>query len=87
MVALVAVVLGLGVLWFWLVGHWFARLLAFPLLALAIGACIGGILEQFLQPQDKPISALIAVLVGGFLGWHLSGLPIRFWRKREVQEV
>jgi hypothetical protein len=56
MVALLSTCLGLGVLYFWLLGHWFARILAFLIFAALFGM-IGGSLCAHI---DSDISATVA---------------------------
>ena len=64
------ILIGLGIavvlLYFWLIGHWFARVLVFLLFTfcgLVLGQLAGGI-------------------AAGAIGWFVSGIPIyvRKWR-------
>lgn len=70
---------GLGVFYFWLKGHWFARILAFIFLVPTIVVCAG----KSMSPVDWPYAAafLISAVV---ISWLISGLPIYFmaWRLR-----
>ena len=82
MVALIAVVLALGVLWAWLAGHWFARVLVgivlMPLVPLALAAAIWGILQQAHATEHVMQGAAIAAgILGVPLAWWIVKAPRR----------
>lgn len=71
-------ILAVALLYFWLVGSWFARILTFllliPVITLAIMAAI----------HDPPLSLLhvLIAVVAGVAAWFVSGLPEYYWRRR-----
>jgi len=73
---LIGLVLALVLLYFWLLGHWFARVVMF--LALA---AIFGLLGALFTGMDGPPAqnhAVIGILIGAALAWPVSGIPI-YW--------
>jgi hypothetical protein len=60
MVILLAVILALALLYFWLIGHWFARVVMFLL-------CVGyGLL----------LGEIVGGVIAGAIGWFASGIPV-----------
>jgi hypothetical protein len=80
---LLGLVLAAGLLYFWLLGHWFARVLVFlgliPVLGLLVVGLIGGGLH------DGPVEIFVGAIGGGVAGWFVSGLPIYYWRRQFAQ--
>ena len=69
---LIGLVVAAALLYFWLVAHWFARLLVFLLLGaglLTIGALIA----------EPPANILFAVF-GVVAAWYVAGIPTYYWR-------
>jgi hypothetical protein len=85
MVVLVCVVLFLGVLYWWLVGHWFARVvMLFPLAALLgfLGLWAGAAVERV--PGASALG-LMGCGAGFIAAWFASGIPIYYHRYRTRQ--
>jgi hypothetical protein len=76
------VLLALALLYFWLIGHWFARVLvAIGLFALFGSALIIGASISRYDPSGGGAFGII----GGFgllVAWPLASLPIIYWRRR-----
>lgn len=71
---LAGLALGAALLYYWLVGHWFARVLMFIVLeAIALGLIVLGLLWP-------GFFVLAAILMG--LAWWIASLPIAYWRKQ-----
>jgi hypothetical protein len=68
---LIGLVLAAGVLWAWLAGHWFGRVLAFIVFAAVLAAIVGGLISGSLD-QINPFGAII----GAVAAWFVSGIPI-----------
>ena len=65
-----------ALLYFWLLGHWFARVLMCILLVL-VGVFIG------LANMDRhPEGAALLTLIGAGVGWAAGSAPVWYWRKR-----
>jgi hypothetical protein len=80
---LIGLLLGIALLYFWLVGHWFARVLM--LLALApLFAFIGCVLFVGI-PGATPIAITIGGMIGAGLAWPVASLPTYHWRRRGRQ--
>ena len=85
MVFLIGAALAAAVLYLWLRGHWFARVLVF------LGLLLPGVLV-FATPavwsgfSSMPGSIVPVWVLGGIAAWFVSGLPIyiRRWRFRFI---
>jgi hypothetical protein len=79
---LIGVGVGLALLWTWLRGWWFARLIVFLGLAIC-GLFIGGSLSS---APGVPVLGNPAGILGGLLGvavaWPLASLPTYYWRRQ-----
>lgn len=85
---IVGLLLFLVLLYFWLLTHWFARIIVFIVFAIILGF-IGWAGGTSLQMQGQSSSgggvAILGVLFlfgGVALAWPLSGLPLYYWRRR-----
>jgi hypothetical protein len=102
MVILIAVVLCVGLLYFWLVGHWFARVLVFLALMVLFGmiafATMNAVLEGVLRDPlpdwwrrtpkwIMPVSVLLGLVIGPVAGWFASMIPTYYWRHRGVMRA
>lgn len=73
---IVAVVVGLALLYLWLAGHWFGRVLAFVAWGAAFTFLAGAIAEG-----RGAIG--IPLFLGGWVGaWFLAKAPSIYWNKR-----
>jgi len=70
--------LALALLYFWLIGHWFARVVMFLLLAV-VGFIAGAALASA-SPNPPTFALVLFGLIGAALAWPLSGIPIYYWR-------
>lgn len=76
-------------LYFWLRGHWFVRVLVFPIFAVTLGF-VGYLIGAALQnnpvphPEQTQILGIIGMLAGLVAAWPVSGLPIRHRRRRAM---
>jgi len=76
---LIGVALGVALLYFWLLAHWFARVLVFLLAA----PCLGFILATIMPPWSvTPHADLnpLGFLIGFVAGWWLAAAPTYYWR-------
>ena len=71
---IIGLVLGAALLYFWLLGHWFARVLVFPLFA--------GCLAFFAALTHDPVACYAILLAALLAAWFLAGLPIYYRRYR-----
>ena len=62
----------LALLYFWLAGNWFARLLVFLMLA---ALAIVGIADK--QPDHEIIALIVAATM-----WPVASIPTYYWRQR-----
>jgi len=80
---LVGLCLGLVLLYYWLLGHWFARvvtlILFVPLFALG-GAALFGSIATTAQPP--PGLVILGALIGAALAWPVSSIPIYWLRSK-----
>jgi uncharacterized membrane protein YfcA len=79
MVALVWVAAALAVLYFWLAGHWFARVLAFLGFVVVLGLVGGEVMTH--AGGELPI-VVFGVCVGAGLAWFIASLPTYYWRAK-----
>jgi Protein of unknown function (DUF3050) len=75
--------IGIGVavvlLYYRLLGHWFARVLTFLAFAMSLGflgACYA----------HDPIAALFGMTVGGTAAWFLAAIPAYYWLRRFMED-
>lgn len=87
MAHIAALLLILALFYFWLIGHWFARILMFPIFVAVFGLAS---LWLYGQVPDHGGSGL-QLIVGGFGlalstygAWEISGVPVVYWRRRAV---
>lgn len=84
------IIIGLGaalaLLYFWLIGHWFARVVMFLILMLTLGLLGGGLFASGFDRNTQADAQHLAMIFGAILGaasaWPVSGIPIYYWRKR-----
>ena len=75
---LIGLVLALVVLWAWLAGHWFGRVLAFLVFAVILG--LGGAILFAAIPGATTAAAGLGGIVGAALAWPVAGLPVYYER-------
>lgn len=79
------ILIGLGaavaLLYFWLLGHWFARILVF--LCLLVFAGFAGVIIAAIA-RDASGYAVALIVFGTCVGfaWPGASLPIWYWQKR-----
>jgi len=69
---LVGLALALVLLYFWLLGHWFARVVMF----LALAAAFGLLGAAFTTGPPGQKNELVGMLIGVALAWPVSSIPI-----------
>jgi len=84
MAILIGGVLALVLLYFWLLGHWFARVVMLIIFA-ALMAYSGAVLMVAGSGQPNPGGAVFGAVLGAVLAWPVSGLPIYYWRSKVRQ--
>lgn len=80
---LVSLAMGVALLYFWLVGWWFARVLVFLMFA-AIGfIAAAAAVNTTAHGADPNAFGLILIgLAGAALAWPVAGIPAYYWRWR-----
>lgn len=78
MVFLIGLLSAIALLYFWLIGHWFARILAFLLFVPVVVVCAG---RAFPNSVDQVGAILILVCLIA-LAWPIASIPIYVWRWR-----
>ena len=78
---LIELILVIPILYLWLVGHWFGRVLAFLAFAVAFGAG-GATLALTMTPTAGVGGGLYGLAIGVGLAWLLASWPI--WHLRRV---
>lgn len=77
---LIGLAVAAALLYFWLIGHWFARVLVFLGLAPTIFVVL------LATSHYSETAAAGAIIIAGSLGlalaWPLAGLPVYYWRHR-----
>ncbi len=79
---LAGLVLAIVLLYGWLVGHWFARVLAFLIFSAGLGT-LGAVLVANGIPDVTGAQIVAAAICGGIAGWFVAALPTYYWRKRQ----
>ena len=75
---LIGIAMAVALLYWWLIGHWFARVLVFLLLA-CVGFVAGAALANT-SPNAPAAGVIILGLIGAAFGWPIAGLPTYYWR-------
>lgn len=71
----------LALLYFWLVGRWFARVLMFALFAASLMA------GQNKASHDADAATVIFLMLACcVIAWLISGLPVYFHRRRVIDQ-
>jgi len=78
---IVGLLLAIALLYFWLIGHWFARVLVFLMLAVV------GFIAGVNIPPHNPTGSIICGIIGAALAWPLASIPIYYWRRRVMHTV
>lgn len=81
MAIIVAILLSIVLLYFWLIGHWFARVLVF--LGLAGPTAF---LALIVVPPSSGGNVGVAA-VCGVVAWFVAGIPIYYWRGLQRQQI
>ncbi len=82
---LIGLALAVALLYFWLIGHWFARILMGFLLVAAF-LTVGGTTAS--SSTDGNMAAILfGALAGGTLGWLAAGWPVYYWRAKARQHA
>lgn len=76
---LIGLILGCGLLYFWFVGNWFARVLVFLPLAFLLAFILIGVASDHRASQGV---FFVLAIIGIALAWPLSSLPIWHWQNR-----
>jgi hypothetical protein len=71
---LIGLVLALGLLWAWLAGHWFARVVAFLAFATLFGFG-GAVLFANGMPGVTTAGISLGAIGGVVLAWPVAGIP------------
>jgi hypothetical protein len=77
MLVLACILLTLGLLYAWLSGHWFARVIVFIVLAPLVGLLVG---NQTAGPHADMTGGLVGFGIGICLAWFLASIPIYYRR-------
>ncbi len=84
-----SILTGLGIalvlLFYWLSGHWFARVLMFLVLC-PVGFLSGLALVNSGQPTPTHAAALIVGISAAALAWPLASLPI-YYQRYQFQQM
>jgi hypothetical protein len=71
---LAGLILAATLLYFWLLGHWFARVLVFLALVCTL------VFVGFLCCAGNGAQFVTISVVGGVSGWFVSGIPV-YWHR------
>jgi len=84
---LIGIGIALAVLFFWLSGHWFARVVMFLLLGAVLTAVITPSITFGVYAGQAPWQILFPIILVGFgLAWPIAGLPAYYYR-RQVRQM
>jgi uncharacterized membrane protein YccC len=78
---LIGIGLAAALLYFWLLGHWFARVLVFLMLAVVVFfmACATASPEA---AKADPAGVIILGLVFAPIAWPIASIPLYYWQRR-----
>ena len=79
------ILIGLGIavvlLYYWLIGHWFARVLMFPVLAVGTAFMCAVLFSYITAGPAEATLSIIGAILGAPLAWPLASLPIYYQRR------
>lgn len=79
---LIGLVLVLVLLYFWLLGHWFARVVTLILFVPMFALGGAALFASGAQPQAAPGGPIIGAICGCVAGWFAAGIPVYYWRAK-----
>jgi hypothetical protein len=68
--------LALALLYFWLLGHWFARVVMFLVLASVTFVTVA----YTTQVRGDPMAGVLFGLLAAAVTWPIAGIPVYYWR-------
>ena len=71
-----------ALLYFWLLGHWFARIVAFLLFAVITGLGGGAMFAAIAAVPNAQGPFIVGAILGLPLAWPLASLPIYYYRRQ-----
>ena len=74
---IIGLLLAIALFYFWLIGHWFARVPVFLMLAV-VGFIAGANI-----PPHNPTGSIICGIIGAAFAWPLASIPI-YYRRRQI---
>jgi len=74
---LIGLAIGTALLYFWLIGHWFARVLVF--LGLAGLSSFAGLIVG--ATSSNAAAGITIGLIGILVAWGLAAIPTFYWRR------
>lgn len=77
MTLLIGIPAVLAIMYGWLIGNWFARVLMFLILTALIAVV------TLVAADPKGAVVFLAVILAGVAAWFLSGIPIYYWRRND----
>ena len=86
MLTVVAVVAALGLAYFWLTNHWFARAVVFVALGPIFGLVFAEVCLEAMHAGYNPALAIALIAFGWAIAWPVSRIPLYVQRRRDRQD-
>lgn len=87
MLTVVAVVAALGLVYFWLTNHWFARVILFIALGPVFGLVFAEVCLGAMHAGYNPSLAIALIACGWAIAWPVSRIPLYLQRQRVRQDA
>lgn len=78
---LIGLAMAAALLYFWLLGHWFARILVF-LCLLGFPVILGLAVSADKNEAGAQIGGLVVFIISAVVVWLVASIPIYYWRYR-----
>lgn len=78
---LLGIAVGVVLLYFWLLAHWFARVLMVILLVPLFAIAVAGVFYR-MDPTAALAPETLGVVIGAVAAWYAAGIPTYYWRWR-----
>lgn len=75
---LLGLAMGVALLYFWLIGHWFARILTF----LAFVVVLFFVFTETSRGTAEPPPEIAVWMFAMIIAWLIASLPTYYWRHR-----
>jgi hypothetical protein len=79
---IIGIAAGVALLYFWLLGHWFARVLVHLMLMPLLAGLLAAAFTVGVGHPGDPIGIIGGCILGLTAGWFIASAPVYYWRHK-----